>query len=59
MALDRLVRLFYYASIRRTCVLARESVMGNLVLTIAVVLCAAYLLWQVFGADMVDDSRGR
>ena len=33
--------------------------MGNLVLTVAVVLCAVYLLWQVFGTDMLDDSRGR
>jgi len=29
--------------------------MSALVLTIAVVLCAAYLLWQVWEADMVDD----
>jgi hypothetical protein len=33
--------------------------MGNLIITIAVVLCAAYLLWQVIETDMLDDSRGR
>jgi len=25
-----------------------------LIVTIAVVLCAAYLLWQIFEADLVD-----
>jgi len=29
--------------------------MSALVITIAVVLCAAYLLWQVWEADLVDD----
>ncbi len=29
--------------------------MGTLILTIAVVLCAAYLLWQIWEADLVDD----
>ena len=29
--------------------------MGALVISIAVVLCAAYLVWQILEADMVDD----
>jgi hypothetical protein len=29
--------------------------MSALVITIAVVICAAYLLWQVWEADLVDD----
>jgi len=29
--------------------------MGALVIAIAVVLCAAYLLWQLWEADLVDD----
>jgi hypothetical protein len=29
--------------------------LSALVITIAVVLCAAYLLWQVWEADLVDD----
>ncbi len=29
--------------------------MGALVIAIAVVLCAAYLLWQIWEADLVDD----
>jgi len=28
---------------------------GALLITIAVVLCAAYLLWQIWEADLVDD----
>jgi hypothetical protein len=29
--------------------------MGALVISIAVVICAAYLLWQLWEADLVDD----
>jgi hypothetical protein len=29
--------------------------MGALILAIAVVLCAAYLLWQIWERDLVDD----
>jgi hypothetical protein len=29
--------------------------LSALVITIAVVLCAAYLLWQVWDSDLVDD----
>lgn len=29
--------------------------MGALIIAIAVVLCAAYLLWQVWSFDLVDD----
>jgi hypothetical protein len=29
--------------------------LSALVITIAVILCAAYLLWQVWEADLVDD----
>ena len=29
--------------------------MSALILTIAVFLCAAYLLWQVWESDLVDD----
>lgn len=29
--------------------------MGALVITVAVVLCAAYLLWQIWEADLLDD----
>ena len=29
--------------------------MSALVITVAVVICAAYLLWQVWEADLVDD----
>ena len=29
--------------------------MGALVIAIAVVLCSAYLLWQIWEADLVDD----
>jgi hypothetical protein len=29
--------------------------LSALVITIAVVICAAYLLWQVWEADLVDD----
>jgi hypothetical protein len=29
--------------------------LSALVITIAVVLCAAYLLWQVWEADLLDD----
>jgi hypothetical protein len=29
--------------------------MGALVIAIAVVICAAYLLWQLWEADLVDD----
>ena len=29
--------------------------MGPVVIAIAVVLCAAYLLWQVWEADLIDD----
>jgi len=29
--------------------------MGGLVIAIAVVLCAAYLLWQFWAADLADD----
>jgi len=28
---------------------------GALVIAIAVVLCSAYLLWQIWEADLVDD----
>lgn len=31
--------------------------MSALVITIAVVICAAYLLWQVWDADLVDDRK--
>ncbi len=30
--------------------------MGTLLVAIAVVLCAAYLLWQIWEADFVDDA---
>ena len=30
--------------------------MGSLIIAIAVVLCAAYLLWQIWEADLVDHS---
>jgi len=33
--------------------------MGTLILAVAVLLCAAYLLWQVWEADLIDDSQGR
>lgn len=29
--------------------------MGAIVIIVAVVLCAAYLLWQAWEADLVDD----
>jgi hypothetical protein len=29
--------------------------MGPLIIAIAVVLCVAYLLWQVWERDLVDD----
>ena len=29
--------------------------MSALVITIAVVICAAYLLWQVWERDLIDD----
>ena len=29
--------------------------MGSLVVSIAVVLCSAYLLWQLWGGDLADD----
>jgi len=29
--------------------------LSALVITVAVVICAAYLLWQVWEADLVDD----
>jgi hypothetical protein len=29
--------------------------LSALVITVAVVLCAAYLLWQVWERDLVDD----
>lgn len=29
--------------------------MGPIVIAVAVVLCAAYLLWQIWEADLVDD----
>jgi len=28
---------------------------GTLVIAIAVVLCSAYLLWQIWEADLIDD----
>jgi hypothetical protein len=33
--------------------------MGMLIPAIAVLLCAAYLLWQVWEADLLDDSQGQ
>jgi hypothetical protein len=30
--------------------------MGSLVIAIAVVLCAAYLLWQFYNRDLLDDG---
>jgi hypothetical protein len=29
--------------------------MGTLFIAVAVVLCTAYLLWQLWAADLVDD----
>jgi hypothetical protein len=29
--------------------------MGSLIVAVAVVICAAYLLWQIWEADLVDD----
>ena len=29
--------------------------MGSVIIAVAVVLCAAYLLWQVWAADLLDD----
>jgi len=29
--------------------------MGSVIIAVAVVLCAAYLLWQIWEADLVDD----
>ena len=29
--------------------------MGSLVISVAVVLCVAYLLWQFYARDVVDD----
>ncbi len=29
--------------------------MGTLVISVAVVLCVAYLLWQIYESDLVDD----
>jgi hypothetical protein len=29
--------------------------MGSLFIAVAVVLCVAYLLWQIYEADLVDD----
>ena len=29
--------------------------MGSLVIAVAVVLCVAYLLWQIYESDLVDD----
>jgi hypothetical protein len=30
--------------------------MGILVIAIAVILCAAYLLWQFYDRDLIDDG---
>ena len=46
-----MVHLFYYG---RTFVRGGNLV-GALVIAIAVVLCSAYLLWQIWEADLVDD----
>jgi hypothetical protein len=29
--------------------------MGSIVIAVAVLLCSAYLLWQVWEADLIDD----
>ena len=29
--------------------------MGSVIIAVAVVLCAAYLLWQIWEADLADD----
>ena len=29
--------------------------MGPLIISVAVVLCVAYLLWQIYAADLADD----
>jgi hypothetical protein len=39
----------------RTCVLEVRH-MGPVVIAIAVFLCSAYLLWQVWEADLADDQ---
>jgi hypothetical protein len=33
--------------------------MTALVVAITVVLCAGFLLWQIWGADLMDDYGGR
>jgi hypothetical protein len=50
LCLDKLVRPFYSPN-KRT----EERTMGTLVIAITVLVCSAYLLWQFWEADLIDD----
>ena len=53
--LDTLGRPFYSSNKRTGNRYRRRTAVGNLVIAIAVVICTAYLLWQFWERDLLDD----